>query len=275
MSEKLKTIDLKDENKPEKKSSEKFMGFFELSKEEENKLKDRIALHNGKIRIFIHPDFEEYNEKFKNKEVAFKKILESPTDKPPIFIFESSWQSPWQGYEQFSEDTKNKDDESLLRATNIDLIEKLSKRYEDVNIVDNVFFILSGGSRPDPLVPDAKTKEQAWEIFINKMKSLGVKKILLGGTELIVSNNNPFEIKDVSDIKSLSAPEGEVNLSGYVGRCIGYTIRRLHGDFKIELSSLTAPAGRSNIDELHKKLSSSGLKITGDSDFTNKNERAS
>ncbi|MDO8536698.1 MAG: hypothetical protein Q7R94_00420, partial [bacterium] len=74
--------------------------FFDISRDEETRLKEKVNKNDGLVRVFIHPDFEQY-AKFDDAkpsdvdalgkaEAAFERILTSKSDDlPPLFIFES------------------------------------------------------------------------------------------------------------------------------------------------------------------------------------------
>lgn len=204
--------------------------FFELDIATEKRLRENIEKLNGVVRVFIHPDFEEYSvfkgtqkiqkeaQRLEQAEAAFQRILSSQSeDLPELFIFETA-----QDIDEF--------EEKVAR------IEEIAKR--------DVYSIRTEFANPDPLSPHRKKsyewqflrgwtwfggkkitdEERAgmWEMLINKFKQLGVRKILIGGLELYMPQK-----------------EGE-----QYGGCLGKAIKHLKDAFEIELSLLTWPGTR-------------------------------
>lgn len=240
--EQFKTLESRKEKFPTNSSRR----IFELSEDEEKNLKEKTKQHNGLIRIFVHPNFDPHIKKDPNKSqqmnIAFQKILNSPSKKPPIFIMDSVKEADC----SFLYNKKQFPDETIDKY-----IENSSgTEYESH---DGVIIIPTEPYRPVPLLPGARNDEEAFAKLINKLKSLGIKKILIGGTELMV----PSKPSGIQYLMSGDTPSiikhGGNNIMDFCYRCLGATIRELRKDFEIELSSLTAPHSRREINDFTKK----------------------
>jgi hypothetical protein len=209
-------------NQHETKNAPKTTSFFEMTDSDISELRTNLEKHSGLLRVFIHPDFENYKEfeqelfdetkksthedhakRLKLLEDAFTKIISDPNS-PPVFIFLEPYH--------------------LEKLTN--LIEGVTKN--KAYIVPTV----AGDSTPKIVNrPDIDYDESDWEwrswFEIKKLfEKVGVKKILIGGAEL-------YEI-------------GEKNISG----CLGQAVKRLEPYFNLELSALTYPAKKIEIRSL-------------------------
>ena len=162
---------------------EKIHTFFAIDSKTEKKLKAGIEQSNGLVRVFVHPDFEDYSkikgihntprsvENLKKAQEVFNTIISSTAEKlPPLFIFESGWHA-----EEFLEK-----EEALAAIASHD-----------------VYVIRTEGANPNPLPPDHEhglrlfefdkvSKEERtamWKWVIEELKKWGAKKILIGGLE--------------------------------------------------------------------------------------------
>jgi len=218
---------IKPEKRPEQKNNEKFVDFLNLSPEQKDELKKRIEENNGLVRIFVHPFFNkitpDYNKerakKMKAMNLALQKILSLPEEKtPPILFFEE--------------------------------MEKISELEENIQAIgttefkNKVYTVPTFRKDPEPAILDADGKlirnpEKHWKIMNEKLKSVGIKKIIIGGMEFMTyamgrtSRNKPDEIK-------------------FLG-CVGEAIRRLSDDFDVEVSHLTFPENRQDFDEIKQR----------------------
>lgn len=198
--------------------------FFEIDSETEKRLKKSIEQSKGLIRIFIHPNFEEYAahedkpEQIRQLEQVkkiFDKIVSSSSGHtPPLFIFESGWKA----------------DEFLEKeAVLADIAER------------DIYVIRTEGASPNPLPPDFEEKgrafgeyfelsperrearkeqrEEMWKWIVEEFLKWKIKKILIGGAELYVSEDENI---------------------GHSG-CVGAAIEKLKPYFEIEISRITWP----------------------------------
>ena len=182
-------------------------GLFELSQSELIILKKDIEYCSGIIRVFIHPYYRKNNEvlqideKQKQRyEKGLKLMFESISmEKPPVFIMEEKIAVP----NFISEVIKILKDKVYLIKTHEDTAEP--------DIIEQ-----SGDYENDV--------KKNWTELIEKLKSLGVKKIIIGGREFIV---------DSFDNKKVTA-------------CVGNAINNLSKDFEIEISNLVLPDEKNN-----------------------------
>lgn len=198
------------------KTDKAFLGFFELTEEQEERLRERVASSGGHIRIIVHPYagelpygmiLEEKRDR-PNREEAINKTLlkwasQLSKDVVPIFIFEE---------EQNLQDLKTR----LVRQTDL----------------QNIFYIIPTFSQWSDvkLYPDEEINDSDhWELLIEKFRDLGITDIIVGGKFLNVycARN---EIKD----KILSA-------------CVGNVMNRLSDNFSVEASNISSPDSRREV----------------------------
>lgn len=204
---------------------DKVIDFNNLDNVQTTVLKKRIALFNGLIRIFIHPFYEEnhesicWQEKNAYPRVEFPskgltRILSLPSNKtPPVIVFEELC--------------------NLLK-TKVRLSQMNSKS-------DNEVYLLS--TYPDQSVPNLLAEQQQsiddkinWWNLISTFRNLDVKKIIIGGQRLIVQPGY-----DHTNSK---------NFKYETRRCVGGAIKNLGRNFQIEVSTLTHPHSRFDIENV-------------------------
>lgn len=233
----------------------RILSFFELNKEEEKNLKEEVKKHNGLVRIFVHPEFEEYAkyeetkqraktaEKLRQMNSALQRILESSSDKlPPIIILHAvegigcllvyDAKSPSHMRQDYNVATK--------------ILERKNNWMNDVkyNSRDNNIYVVPTKSfSPDPVLLYAHNEDEAWGEMADELKSLGVKKILIGGAELYT----PDKIYMEKNMSKFAEQDGTIDVMKYLAGCLGITIHQLKGNFDLELSALTFPEGRREI----------------------------
>lgn len=247
--------------KKEKEPRGRVLKFFELTKKEEKELKDRISEHNGTVRIFVHPNYEEYAKwaeeserpdvsgetkeeriktaaKLRKMDDALERMFKLPPDKvPPIVIFYAiEGVSNW----AFTFRSTYNDELELLEKKG-DYTEKLAEKYK---IHNDVFIIPTREFSPDPLLAYAQNAEEAWEETADLLKSLSIKKVVIGGAELYTPGK--------SYIEEQRKKGEEFNIMKNLSGCLGSTIDYLQDNFEIELSTLTFPEGRKEIRKNQK-----------------------
>lgn len=228
------------EKKEQSKLEGRSLKFLELNEGESSKLKERIAAHNGLIRIFIHPEYLEYAktekdrgkpdsaEKLKGMNEVFKRILASSSPKaPPIFIFQALDDVSFrQGLE-----TQEQKTAALSESQYYDT---LHWNYESFN---DIFIIPTESYNPHPLISGTKTESEAWEKLREMLKALGVSKILIAGAEFYVPSKKVLAARGLT----------KDNVWDHLAGCLGISVSQLRKSFEIELSSLTFPEGRKDI----------------------------
>lgn len=204
---------------------ERFKDLLSLSEEEKALLMQKIIESKGKIRIFVHPFYDYFKREYALADVAelhpetmmtkaIQKVLIDLLERetgttPPIFIMEEG-----------------------NMADN--LIEEVNNRSESVN---NDAYIIK--TRPDSSSPIGTLvngkevdRDIAWIEIRCTLEELGVTDILLAGMYL-----NWTRYKDGFD--------KEINLrSG----CAGMAYNHLSEKFNVELSVLTDPRNRLNVN---------------------------
>lgn len=148
-------------SKKEDISKGEFIDFQKMSSEQEEWLRKKIEKNKGGIIVFIHPYYPEENsigtdigfgnpEDLKKMRESLSKLLDSKRENnPPILIFH---------------DAEKLDD---LRG----LLEN--------NLSASALLIGTNSNDPSP-------KEGNWQELNDKLKSIGVKKVLLAGMNLVV-----------------------------------------------------------------------------------------
>lgn len=213
---------LKQEQK--RTAENKILNFLELSEAEENLLKKRIEENQGLIRVFVHPYFEKISpflnkkraEQMKVMNLALQKILSLPEEKtPPILFFEEEEEIP-----------------------------QLEEGIGDIELKNKIYTIPTFSCNPGPRINkeefNVKTIEKNWKVVIDKLKSLEVKKILIGGIQLLAFAEASFSPDKSDEIK-------------YQG-CVGGAINHLSENFDIEISNLAFPESRKDVDEIKKRI---------------------
>ena len=159
---------------------------------------------------YLHPNEEtpEGQKKRTRLKRGLRKIVSLPPENtPPVIIFE------WE------EEIKN------LRA-----------RLPGTHKENTLFIVPTGSLDPIPRIPNMQLplgipieKHHSlpqWQAVITKLKDLGVKKIMIAGSRLLIDH-------DQNEIQQ--------------GRCVGYVSNILKNDFSVDLSWLTSPDDRKNI----------------------------
>jgi hypothetical protein len=199
-------------------------GFFTLSAREEAALSKHIKASDGMVQVFIHPDFESYGEfedrserltnptQLKWAEQTFRNIISSKSgDVAPVFIFVTA-----ENNKEFQQK------ESRLAA--------ISKQ--------PLYIIRTELGDPHPLSPSRaanysfssdkindQERSEVWDNLISKLRKLGIKKILIGGSKLYISK--------IPDQKHMG--------------CLGEAMGKLKNDFDLKLSTITWPEGRKEL----------------------------
>ncbi|MES2315422.1 MAG: hypothetical protein V4486_01665 [Patescibacteria group bacterium] len=184
---------------------------FSLTPQETLELKDRIEKNNGIVRIMVHPyyiaqkkmddpDVLEYYhlERIPTVERGFEKILKTKSQTPTI-LFES--------YDMVNR-TKHIIEPILKKASN------------------QIYLVETHPADPLPYFGSSpETEGQEWALFIEKLKTLGVKRIIVGGMNLWTD---------------------PLNTTGDLEGCVGRTIDVLRNHFEVQTSSLASPDSRKN-----------------------------
>jgi hypothetical protein len=209
----------------EQKKEEKVLELFDLSEQQKSKLRDEVKKHKGLVRVFIHPvaklkSGKEIENKERVSDILGRTILSEKT--PPIIVFENAgaiegWKK---SIEKHAQITKN--------------------IYIVSTILDYPYPIVPG--KPEPSERDENGYlqdkdddyiEEGVTMFIEFLKDAGVKKIMVGGTNL-----------EVIDDK--------------LNRCVGNFIRAMkyidNHEIDIKLSLGTAPLNKQEIKKIRPDL---------------------
>lgn len=206
----------------EREPSKLLRNLWELSIEDHEALAKRIESNRGLIRIFVHPFFETAEhyradskeaERIQRIDIALQKMAKmEPNKTPPILLFEP--------YAKINE-----------------LAAKLTKDSK------NEFYTIPTQSHsPQPyfdgdnigLDQDIHWSKN-WSVFIDWLKEMRVKKIILGGQYLIIGSR--FGIP--------SSPK-DLEVRG----CVGAAGRMLAKDFEVEFSNFAQPETRKEAKEI-------------------------
>ncbi len=207
--------------------SERVKDLFLLDEAEQEILSKRIVENEGRIRVFVHPFFDIFTRQGKGpmwekeasqvtdrseaiKDVLAKLITNPAT--PPLFIMEET---------------------TMFEA----LQQEIATRLETP--VQHDFYLI-------PTVPESSTplrraekyppkedKDKAWKDLVGLFTKLGVREILLAGMYLRVRKHE--------------SSSGEIfNVSA----CVGDTFMELYEQFKVEMSALTYPQSRIDMNQI-------------------------
>lgn len=199
-----------------KKIPEVGYDLLNLDASKAEQLKTRIKKWQGLVRMFVHPMFEKWRwgdeypghphkaELFQIEEVL-AKLLAMPEEKTPAMII--------------FEEVKHLEELKCWLKEN------------PQGISQNGVYFVATGPKPGSPTPDVRGKDEkeAWKTLSDKLTELGVKKILMAGQQL-----------DVSEFKQDWTEKGP-----WVARCVGIALSHLSkdkaGKFEVELSALTMP----------------------------------
>jgi len=204
------------------RKSRAFQNFFELTNEQVDSIKDRVAAFKGHARIVVHPyagEFpfgmipEERRIRPEKEEAINRALLRwadaSVEDSPPILIFEEE-----------------------------DRIDDLMTRLEKQTELNNQFYIVPTFSMWSDikLSPGEQIgKADHWGDAIKKLKGLGVTNIIVGG-------------KYLSVVDSPNHESGRV-----LSACVGNVLNRLSPMFDVELSHLSYSDSRKELKEIEMR----------------------
>lgn len=213
------------ENIAEAAPKEPILDILNLNMEEQDSLRQRIKKYDGLVRIFVHPLFDKWrgNEHeyiSKQRPHPYAKIREieevlanlasmETEDTPPIIIFEEQKYS----YELY----------------------QWLKHGMPKEAHNELYLVETHTKSSDPIMA-VKGEGQGWNKLTTLFQGLGVKKILLGGTQL-----------NLIDAKT------RIIYNNCVGNLFEHLAKEKGGEFAIELSSLTYPRSRQDVLDLKKK----------------------
>lgn len=183
---------------------------FDLSDPEIETLKNEIKINNNLVRIFVHPY---YNDKElperKNTQEGEIKKMQSVIER---ILSSNSEKLP-----------------PIFIMEEEGHISRLRSLIEDI-IKNKIYIIPTHEDRAEPRFKSAKPldEEENWKKLIDELKSLKIEKIIIGGMYVDVSSLFNVEV---------------------LQRCVGETINHLSGNFKVEISNLTFPKRKENMDK--------------------------
>lgn len=194
-----------------------FHNVLSLTEVEREVLKSRIIESQGVVRIMIHPyyvrqfssrrDDREYIIRLKGPRVSvveegFERMLKAKSS-VPIFLFE--------GEENLSE-TKLRINKILQESGN------------------ELYLVPTYDASPVPVSFKDVSRGEEWNFFVDTMKDLGAKRLIIGGMYLF---KNEY----------IGSRENSEELKG----CVGVAINALSSHFDIQTSSITHPLSRKDI----------------------------
>ena len=195
---------------------------YKLSDEQKEELKDRIKKFDGLIRVFVHPLAVRADDKPIENHDRVLKILGrtlSSENAPPIIVLENS--------SRIEEWKESRGDKSSV-AHDV---------YVVPTIRDYPYPLIDGKSEPSKddsgclRDEDFTYVEEGFKNFVEFLNSIGVKKVLVGGTSL--------EIRE-----------------DHITRCVGIFIQfmKQYSDAELKMSLGTAPTNRTDIKAIHPEL---------------------
>ncbi|HUX35514.1 MAG TPA: hypothetical protein VMV71_00610 [Candidatus Paceibacterota bacterium] len=228
---------------------------FELSGEDRAELERRVKKSGGLARIIIHPFYpvnfdydgrlftDKQKESLENKrknfetfQAAIDRLFSSDPDKsPPIIVFEEEFNLEGNKNSYMGRDYRN---EPYVVPTFTD--NPTPKLSPNENWLNKDF-----------------DEKNGWNKLREIFKSLGIKKMLIGGTQLNISSNEGWKewfIREMEAYEKMVEAFKKIKGSAEVGKpdyvlhgCVGNAISNLMDDFEIEVSSLAFPANRATI----------------------------
>jgi hypothetical protein len=218
----------------------KFIDLFSLSDREHEGLAKRIENNSGNIRILVHPFFRgpgdidivlggEIN-RLRKIQKAIKRLASSNSTQTPPLLFMEEFQR----------------------------VGRLKTRLLN-SAKGEIYFIKTAPHSPRPIYspdfqPEIPSKEESlvrdhrnWRPLIDLLNSLGVKRIIVSGENLLVEEEYDDPEMHNSEWPFLS---GRIRL----GQCVGATIKELGKYFPITLSCLSFPDSRKELIAAEKRL---------------------
>lgn len=212
--------------------------FFDLTKEEKKELAEKVESFKGTVRLFVHPFYDLHHPSFPGDDIesadagkselvriGLGRILKKSVSAPPIFVLEEA--------EKMKEAA-----DFLVAVPGIEpkqnnpvyLIPSFPTSAEP--FISNPIDLYSGTN----VVDNYKRKFQERHSFnfrelAERLKTLGVTRVLVGGMFLTISENDL-----------------------YVSQCVGDAIRSLNPYFQVKISNFTSPSGRADVRNTRKSL---------------------
>ena len=182
--------------------------FFDLKENEFAALKAETGDHDGAIRIFVHPYFE--GGGMKDSPQQYERLLQHALKSekvPPVFIMEETRE-----------------------------ISKLKDRLRNLAISKAVYVVptFGGTSEPHPKDGEVDAHAENWKKLIDRFKMLGVKKIIIGGREFVVSTASSTEEREMWG-------------------CVAGAIENLSNDFEVDVSNIVFPSKRKDYKNYKEK----------------------
>lgn len=240
---------------------ERIHDLLHLAPEELTSLQERLAKFDGTMRIFIHPLYNQYRGTYqkskentpvieKNKKVQefLQTILGTNLDQcPPTLLMEEGSVSV-------------RDGADIKHCPIMPDLKELYKTWMQDS--DNeIYLAQTGEATGTPLTLDIPPgveqddfinchQDEMWDRFAGKLKQAGVKKIILGGGEFVIS---PYDREDMcqeevdyrNDYVSQrleSNPKNEdMNVNYRQERCAGFAAPTLARYFDVEVSNFAFP----------------------------------
>ncbi len=196
------------------RKTESIRNLFLLTKEEQEILREKIKKNKGVVRIMIHPYYlQQKSDKGIEQYISLGRVavVEEGFKK----ILQANTDTPiflFETYDQI-ETTKT-------------IVSKNLRMGNEIYIVPTF---------PDNSLPYFERANdltgEEWEEFIKLIKNLGVEKIIIGGMHLITGEDRLFRHEDEL-------------LTG----CVGVAVNNLKRSFDIQVSSITSPNSRKDLN---------------------------
>lgn len=206
-----------------------------LSEEENELLVSRIQTSDGVIRVFVHPY---YYEKMRARDGEARAMEEDTLLDTIGGITDSSLKKLDRIYETIPRIVRSCaekgppiiffEEEPRIKKLGVELDEMLSQSSSGAR----AYLVPTFEDRATPRVAItaddqsmARQDEENWPLLIDQFKTLGVKKIIIGGTFLTIE-------------------KGENERTAQYNYCLGTARNELSKSFDVSLSELTFPHGR-------------------------------
>ncbi len=238
-----------EENEP--KQWPKFYNFFEMSPEQISHLEKRLEAASGTVIVAVHPFYdrllgnvvhphkEKENERIQR--VLSRLINKDIEGRPPILLMEEI---------------------NKIEAAQKLILESASDDNGEVYVVPTVTdhgIPIKDATQDIPChlwggYEFVQREQQYWDIFLDTITRMGVKKAIVGGTNLkVIGKLDSLNKLHHADFLRQRSDDGTTNTDYKVAACVGTVLVQLARRINVELSIFSAPYNNAIIKHIEKE----------------------